>query len=92
MAEHSISTGHCIDFSGTSILDRTSGYVDRVVKEEIEILVHLNKKNFNIDGGFILSQSWSPISNTLMNVNAGLRGRDSVVGIVTRYGQDGPGI
>jgi hypothetical protein len=39
--------------------------VDHFVKEAIEI--HLNKNTFNRDGGFILSQAWSPITNTLMN-------------------------
>jgi hypothetical protein len=39
--------------------------VDCLVKEAIEI--HLNKNNFNRDGGFILSRAWPPITNTLMN-------------------------
>jgi len=39
--------------------------VDHLVKEAIEI--HQNKNSFNRDGGFILSQAWSPITNTLMN-------------------------
>jgi hypothetical protein len=43
--------------------------VDRLVKEAIEI--YLNKNNFNRDGGFILSQAWSPITNMLMNVRGG---------------------
>jgi len=28
VAEHSISTGHCINLTGVSILDRTSGQLD----------------------------------------------------------------
>jgi hypothetical protein len=39
--------------------------MDCLVKEAIEI--YLNKNNFNRDSGFILSQAWSPITNTLMN-------------------------
>jgi hypothetical protein len=35
------------------------------VKEAIEI--HLNKNNFNRDGGFILSQARSPITSMLLN-------------------------
>jgi hypothetical protein len=35
--EHSVKRGHCINFSGTSILDRTSGYKDCLVKQGIEI-------------------------------------------------------
>jgi hypothetical protein len=44
-------------------------YVDRLVKEAIEI--HLNKNNINRDCGFIISQAWSPITNMLMKVKAG---------------------
>jgi hypothetical protein len=61
--------GHCIDFSGTTILDRTSGYVDCLVKEAIEI--QLNKNNFNRDCGLILSLALSPVINMLMNVRGG---------------------
>jgi hypothetical protein len=39
--------------------------MDHLVKEAIEI--HQNNNNFNRDGGFILSQAWLPITNTLMN-------------------------
>jgi hypothetical protein len=39
--------------------------VDHLVKKAIGI--HLNKNNFNRDGGYILSQAWSPITNTLVN-------------------------
>jgi hypothetical protein len=47
VAKHSFNTGHCIDFSGTIVLDRTSSYVDRLVKEAIVIC--LNNINFNRD-------------------------------------------
>jgi len=53
LAKYCISMGHCMDFSGTSILHRTSGNVDRLVKEAIEI--HLNKNNLNRNVGLILS-------------------------------------
>ena len=65
--EHSINTHHCINFSCTSTFNRTSGYVDSLVKEATEI--HLNKNNFNRDSRFILSQVWSPIINMLMKSN-----------------------
>jgi hypothetical protein len=45
VAEHNFNTGHRIDFSSTSVLDKTTGYMDRLVKEEIEI--RLNTGNFN---------------------------------------------
>jgi hypothetical protein len=68
-AEHSTNMHHCINFSGTPIFDRTSGYVDCLVKEATEI--HLNKNNFNRDSGFILSQALSLITKLLMKVIRG---------------------
>jgi hypothetical protein len=68
VAEHNISTGHCCDFSGTSLIDRTSGYVDGIVKEAVEI--RFTKNNCNTDDGFILSDAWPP-TTMLMNVKAG---------------------
>jgi hypothetical protein len=53
--DHSISTGHCFDFCRTSLLDITSGYVDGLVKEAVEI--RLTKNNCNTDVGFILSHA-----------------------------------
>jgi hypothetical protein len=37
VAEHSINAGHMIDFNNVSVLDRASGYMDRLVKEAIQI-------------------------------------------------------
>ncbi|KAJ4447063.1 hypothetical protein ANN_09052 [Periplaneta americana] len=48
VAQHSLETGHKIDFSATTILDKTSGYWDLVIKEAIEI--QLDGNNFNRDG------------------------------------------
>jgi hypothetical protein len=45
VVQHSINTGHRIDFSSTSVLDKAAGYMDRLVKEAIEI--RLNFSNFN---------------------------------------------
>jgi len=72
VAKHIISKGYLIDFIGASILDRTSGQLDRLAKEAIEI--HLNKNSFNRDGGFVLSQAWSLVTNMIMNVKAGPSG------------------
>jgi hypothetical protein len=63
VAEHSVNTGHQIDFSNITILDRTSGYMDRIVKEAIHI--RLNRENFNRDNGFNLSRAWFPITRML---------------------------
>jgi hypothetical protein len=69
VAKHSTNTVYGMDFSGTSILHRTSGYTDRLLKEEIE--VRLKKNNFNRKVGLILSHAWSLITNMLMTVKAG---------------------
>jgi hypothetical protein len=37
VAENSINAGHQIDFNNVSVLDIASGYVDRFVKEAIQI-------------------------------------------------------
>jgi hypothetical protein len=37
VAEHNFNTGHRIEFSSTSMLDKTAGYMDRLVKEAVEI-------------------------------------------------------
>jgi hypothetical protein len=70
VAEHSINTGHCIDFSNTIVLDRTSSYMDRLVKEAIGI--RLNNQNSNRDGGLMLSHAWHPVIIMLSNQEAGL--------------------
>jgi hypothetical protein len=69
VAEHSINTRHHIDFSSTSVLDKAAGYMDRLVKEAIEI--RLNTRNFNREGGFTLGQAWYPVINMLCNEKAG---------------------
>jgi hypothetical protein len=70
VAEHSINTGYYIDFSNTIVLDRTSSYMDHFEKEAIGI--RLNNKNFNRDGGLMLSHAWHPVVNMLSNQEAGL--------------------
>jgi hypothetical protein len=62
-AEVNFNTGHCIDFSSTSVLDKTTGYMGHLMKEAIEI--RLNTRNFNRDSGFMLSQAWYPVKNML---------------------------
>jgi hypothetical protein len=58
-------TGRSIktDFSCISILDNATGYIDRVIKENIETRLH--PTNFNRDCGFMLSRSWYPVTNML---------------------------
>jgi hypothetical protein len=51
------------------MLDNTTGYMDRLMKETIKI--RLNTGNFKRDGGFMLSQAWYPVLNMLSNQKAG---------------------
>jgi hypothetical protein len=69
VAQHSINTGHSIDFSGTHVFDRTSNYMECLVKEAIGI--HLNNTNFNRDAGPMLNRAWHPMINMLSNQKAG---------------------
>jgi hypothetical protein len=69
VAEHNFNTGHRIDFSSTSVLDKATGYMDGIVKEAIEI--RLNTANINRDGGFMLSRAWYLVLNMLLNRKAG---------------------
>jgi hypothetical protein len=50
-------------FNIFSVLDRASGYMDRLVKEAIQI--RLNQNNFNRDSGFTLSRAWNPVTKLL---------------------------
>jgi hypothetical protein len=66
VAEHSINTRHKTDFN-VSVLDRALGYMDRLVKEAIQI--RLNQNNINRDDGFTLSQAWNLATKLLFTHN-----------------------
>jgi hypothetical protein len=63
VAEHSIVQGHRIQFQNSSILATKTRYMDRIVREAIEIELHLY--NINREGGFCLSKSWKPLIGSL---------------------------
>jgi hypothetical protein len=65
--EHGINAGHKIYFNNISVLDRASGYMDRLIKEAIQI--RLNQNNINRDNGFTLSWAWNPVTKLLFTHN-----------------------
>ncbi|KAJ4445767.1 hypothetical protein ANN_12452 [Periplaneta americana] len=63
VAQHSIEKEHKILFDHTKVINKSSHYWDRTIKEAIEI--KLEKNNFNRDGGLQLSQAWTPALDQL---------------------------
>jgi hypothetical protein len=59
VAEHSIDQGHHIQFHNAFILATKTRYMDRIVREAIEI--ELDPYNINREGGFCLSKTWKPL-------------------------------
>jgi hypothetical protein len=58
--EYVINTGHEIQFEKTHRLIPTATCVDQIVKEATEMRLH--PRNFYREAGFVLSQTWQPIS------------------------------
>jgi hypothetical protein len=52
-----------IQFHSSSILTTKTRYMDRIVREAIEIELH--PYNINREGGFCLSKSWKPLIGSL---------------------------
>jgi hypothetical protein len=63
VADHSINQEHRIQFNNTSILSTQTRYMDRIIREAIEIELH--PYNINRENGFYLSKSWKPLICTL---------------------------
>jgi hypothetical protein len=61
VVEHSINTGHHIDFSDTIVFDSTLSYVEHLVKEAI--CIQLNNINLSRDSDLMLSRAWHPVIN-----------------------------
>jgi hypothetical protein len=56
LVEHSINQGHIILFHDASILATSTGCVDHIVRETIEVVLH--PFNMNRKDGFSLSRLW----------------------------------
>jgi hypothetical protein len=63
VAEHSVNQGHRIQFHNSSTLTTKTRYMDRIVREAIEIQLH--PCNINRESGFCLSKSWKPLIGSL---------------------------
>jgi hypothetical protein len=73
VAQHTLETGHRVEFNNTCRLARTKGYMDRIIKEAIEIKLHPD--NINRDGGYILSKAWQPAIRRIGTSQRGVRAR-----------------
>jgi hypothetical protein len=68
VAEHSISRGHRIQIQNTNILSNNSRYMDRLIKEAIEIELHPNNMtgrmvSFLAGHGNHLSTPWKHVDS-----------------------------
>jgi hypothetical protein len=66
MAEHGAEADHWIEFHQTGVTAKTSGFMDRLVREAMKIMLHPDKTN--TEEWFRLRRAWYPSGGLLRHI------------------------